>query len=57
MMMYVFPGLFVFLNKGRGIPWWSGGKYVMLSLSKAWVRFLIGELRSHKPHSTPQKEK
>ena len=57
MMMYVFPSLFVFLNKGGGIPWWSGGKYVMLSLSKAWVRFLIGELRSHKPHSTPKKEK
>ena len=56
-MMYVFPGLFLFLNKGGRIPWWSSAKYAMLSLSRAWVRFLIGELRSHKPHSITKKKK
>ena len=46
-----------------GIPWWSilwefpGGpvKDSMLSLLRAWVHSLVGELRSRKPRGWPKK--
>ena len=35
-----------------GISWWSSGYYSVLSLPRAWIRSLIGKLRSHKPQTT-----
>ena len=29
----------------------------MLSLAAAWVQFMVGELRFHKPHSTANRER
>ena len=44
----------VVINKSNidqmGIPWQSGGGDSALSLLKAWVQYLVRELRSHKLH-------
>ena len=39
------------------IPWWFCGWDPALALLRAWVRSLIWELRSHKPHGMTKKEK
>ena len=36
----------------KGIPWQSGGQDSTLSMLRAWVQSLVGELRSRKAHST-----
>ena len=41
----------------EGIPWQSSGWESALSLPRAWVQSLVGELKSHKPRSTAKKEK
>ena len=41
---------------GPGIPWQSGGEDSVLSLLKAWVQSLIGELRSCKLGSMAEKK-
>ena len=43
--------------KKRGIPWRSSGQDSALSLLRAQVQSLVGELRSHKPCSTAKKKK
>lgn len=35
----------------EGIPWQSSSQDLMFSLPGAWLRFLLEELRSHKPCS------
>ena len=41
---------------GLGIPWWSSGYNYTLSLWRAWVQSLVGELKSHKPCDTSKKK-
>ena len=41
----------------QGIPWRSSQWDSALSLPRARVQFLVGELRSCKPHSTAKKKK
>ena len=33
----------------KGLPWWSSGYDSTLPMQGAWVRSLVGELRSHIP--------
>ena len=40
-----------------GIPWWSSGLDVVLSLPKAQVQSLVGELRYGKPRGMDKKNK
>ena len=35
-----------------GLPWWSGGEDSKLSLPRAQVQFLVGDLRFHKSSGT-----
>ena len=39
-----------------GIPWRSSGQDSMLSLPRAWVLSLVGELRSHKLYQKKKKK-
>ena len=39
------------------IPWWSSGQASVLSLPRAWVQSLVGELRSRKPRGVAKKKK
>ena len=39
-----------------GFPWWSGGWDSALSLLRAWVRSLVGDLRSHKSPDAAKKQ-
>ena len=41
----------------RGIPWWSSGQGSTLPLQGAWVRSLVGELRSCKLRGKAKKKK
>ena len=41
----------------QGVPWRSSGWDPVLLLPRAQVQSLVGELRSHKPRGTAQKEK
>lgn len=41
----------------EGISWWSSGQESVLSLTRAWLQSLVGELRSHKASHTARKEK
>ena len=43
------------LLKAR-IPWWPNGQDSMLSLPRAWVWFLVRELRTHKPGGVEEKK-
>ena len=40
----------------QGIPWWSSGFDSVLSLLRAQIRFLVGELRSLKKKKSPQNQ-
>ena len=40
-----------------GIPWWFSGQDLVVSLLRAWVPSVIGELRVHKPCGTVLKKK
>ena len=42
---------------GLGIPWWSRGKDLALSLLRVQVQALMGELRSHEPRDVAKKKK
>ena len=41
----------------KELPWWSSGQGSALSLLKALVQFLVGELRSHKLPILAKKKK
>ena len=40
----------------QGIPWQSSGWDSALPLLRAWVQFLVRELRSHKPQVKDKKQ-
>ena len=49
---------FIVVKKQQlGIPWWSSGYNSTLSVLRAWILSLVGEIRSHKTHSTAKGEK
>ena len=44
------------LKKGHlGLAWWSSGLDSALPMQEAQVQSLVGELRSHMPHSMAKK--
>ena len=44
-------------NVIRGLPWGSSGYDSVRPLQGAWVRSLVQELRSYKPHGVEKKKK
>lgn len=41
----------------QGLSWRSGGQDSTLSMKRAWVQSLVGEVRFHMPHGTADKKK
>ena len=35
------------ITKVGGLRWWSSGEDSTFPMQRVWVRFLVGELRSH----------
>ena len=44
-------------NDREGLPCWSSGQHSSLSLPRAWIQSLVGELRFCRSHSVDKKKK